>query len=384
MFENSTIVAIVTVITVGVGGYQGFNYLTKTNEQVVLKPSVTNEWIIAKIRQADSDVTDLSKWGTGLTNAMKHYNLPINKENVCATIAVISQESGFKANPAVPNLGKMSIEALTEKLQGIPLGESVLKDYLVKGGHLKKIQNAKTEKDLDYAYRGIWDGLIKDFGLKYIVDTGLLNGIIERNNDINTVGCGQVGVSYALSQNKVDTLQDIYKVRDSMYTINGCTLYTVGRLLDFQTNYNKKVYRFADYNGSKYTSRNAAFQLVVSELSKIKLDYDGDLMMWTKRENPRVVFQSNTEKAIQSISDAYNLGYNRFTIKAALIKEKELAFEETALYKNLMDLYQKQTGKKPQYAMLPVIQLTSVKLGNKFTTAKFANMVNGRYSTCIK
>ena len=52
---------------------------------------------------------------------LKLHDLPASKENICAAIAIIDQESSFVANPAVAGLGKISEAALRAKMDKVPV-----------------------------------------------------------------------------------------------------------------------------------------------------------------------------------------------------------------------------------------------------------------------
>jgi len=94
----------------------------------------------------------------------------------------------------------------------------------------------------------------------------------------------------------------------------------------------KPIYRFADYNSGMYSSRNAAFQQVISKLSDIPLAYDGDLLSYDKDENA-LSQRSNTEIQIAMIARENNLGLSAANIRGDLLKEKEKNLEETETYK---------------------------------------------------
>ena len=64
------------------------------------------------------------------------------------------------------------------------------------------------------------------------------------------------------------TLDDVYAVRDQLYTRQGGMYYGVKQLLGYDTGYAQKIFRFADFNAGRYASRNAAFQQVVATLSQ--------------------------------------------------------------------------------------------------------------------
>ena len=77
------------------------------------------------IRNAKSTVLDPQGWAIDLHDVLQSNDLPQSKENICAAIAVIAQESGFVADPFVPGLGKLSEKALREKFGKVPIGGTV-------------------------------------------------------------------------------------------------------------------------------------------------------------------------------------------------------------------------------------------------------------------
>ena len=78
------------------------------------------------------------------------------------------------------------------------------------------------------------------------------------------------------------SLDDDYAVRDELYTRHGGMYYGVLQLLGYETGYDRKIYRFADFNAGRYSSRNAAFQKQIAVLSGQPLASDGDLLLYDK------------------------------------------------------------------------------------------------------
>jgi hypothetical protein len=251
---------------------------------------------------------------------------------------------------------------------------------------MMRIRGARTERDLDHAYRRFVDDMSSRAGVADFVSLGLLKNAIENSNEIDTAGSMQVSVKFAIKVANSKrwlpmSLSDAYAVRDELYTRRGGMYYGVKQLLDFETGYSKKIYRFADYNAGRYASRNAAFQKIVSTLSKTRLDLDGDLLLYDKDEPS--ARPSVTEKAVREIARLYNLGLTKAEIRKHLTRGQDADFTGTATFFRIRDLYRLQTGEEPPFAALPEINLSSLKIKRKMTTADFATSVNRRYQSCL-
>ena len=79
------------------------------------------EKIASLFKRERPAVADPWGWATDMLAAFDEISQPATRENVCAGIAVISQESGFLANPAVPGLGRISEQSLRRKIGAYPL-----------------------------------------------------------------------------------------------------------------------------------------------------------------------------------------------------------------------------------------------------------------------
>jgi hypothetical protein len=157
--------------------------------------------------------------------------------------------------------------------------------------------------------------------------------------------------------------------------------YGINRLLGYDANYDKPIYRFADYNSGMYSSRNAAFQQTISKLSDIPLTYDGDLLSYDKDKNV-LAARSNTETQIEMVVKENKLSLSNANIRGDLLKEKDQEFEDTEIYKKLNHLYAEKFNKKPPYAIMPNVEITGPKLSRDYDTNWYANRVNGRYLRC--
>lgn len=348
--------------------------------------------LVKLIRNADPRVKDPGGWAADMLSGFDDSGIDANRENICSAIAVVSQESGFIANPAIPGLGKLAEQALEDKLSNLPILGARILAWLetvpnAVNSFRDQIRAAKTERDLDLTYRAMLAYAAGRTETAFIVNSGLLNRYIEDRNDVSTIGSMQVSVAFALETARKDrwtamSLQDVYDLRDDLYTRKGGMKYGILQLLGYETGYDKKIYRFADYNAGRYASRNAAFQSVIATLSGEKLSLDGDLLAYTRPGNA-LAKVTNSENAVRRAVKNHHLPLTDKDIRADLLKEKTPEFVATRTYALLRETFAKAIGKTAPFAQLPEITLESVKIKNRLTTAIFAERVNARYQRCM-
>ena len=344
------------------------------------------------ITAAEKNVRDPEGWADDLLDVLKLHDLPANKENICAAIAIIDQESSFVADPAVAGLGKISEAALRAKMDKVPVLGRIALHFLEvtpspADNYLKRIRAARTERDLDLVYRAMVADAAKQSGLGLVINSGLLNRQIDGRNEIDTIGSMQVSVDFALETAKRRrwlpmSLDDVYVLRDELYTRHGGMYYGVLLLLGYETGYDKKLYRFADFNAGRYSSRNAAFQSQIAELNGSALAADGDLLLYDKSGKVGGGV-SNTEKALRAVLKNSNFELTDEDIRKDLLREKENDFVQTLTYSALRATYRQVTRKQPVFAMVPKIALSSPKIRSKMTTRTFAESVDRRYQSCM-
>jgi Protein of unknown function (DUF1615) len=342
------------------------------------------------ILRAEPGTREARNWATDLLDVLRAHDFPQTKENACAVVAVIDQESSFNANPMVPDLGKISEAALREKLGNVPLLGSTVISFLGStpsrdDSYLSRIRAAKTERDLDYVYRAMIEDAGNRASLGPIFKTGLLNRVIEERNQINTIGSMQVSVKFAVEEARKRrwlpmALNDVYAVRDDLYTRRGGMFYGALQLLGYETGYNQKIYRFADYNAGRYASRNAAFQKIINKLANEKLALDGDLLLYDKNGTARTKV-SGSEKALRKMGMVLGLGDK--DIRRDLLKEKDARFSETKTFQKVREAYRDRTDTEAPFAAIPDIDLKSPKIRRFMTTRIFAETVNKRYQACM-
>jgi Protein of unknown function (DUF1615) len=340
------------------------------------------------IQRARSSASDPRGWAIDLLDVLREQNQPLTPENICSAIAIIDQESNFVADPAVAGLGTLAEKTLRAKAGRIPILGRVALQFLEttpspKDSYMERIRSAKTERDLDMTYRSLVQDAGKRASLSFVVESGLLNQMIEDRNDINTIGSMQVSVRFALENARKKrwlpmSLTDVYAVRDELYTRRGGLYYGVLQLLGYESGYNRKIYRFADYNAGRYASRNAAFQNIISTLSNIKLVKDGDLLLYDK-DMQVLKTVSQSEKTLRILITKYNLGLDDKKLRADLLSEKTAAFTSTQIYISVRGL----TKQSLNFAEIPSIELNSPKISHHMTTRNFAESVEKRYVKCM-
>ncbi|MFT4096813.1 MAG: DUF1615 family protein [Rhodoblastus sp.] len=337
-------------------------------------------------------VRDAVGWGDDILAALADNKFPQTRENICSVIAVASQESGFDANPSVPNLGAIADKAVRDKLGKIPILGAKAYDMLdgmpdTRRSFIKRIRTARTERDLDLAYRALVEYGAGKSALDGLLQWGLLDKWVEEYNQISTVGSMQVSVAFALNVERGEhwrpmTHGESNGVRDRLYTRAGGLYYGARQLLGYESGYDQKIYRFADYNSGRYSARNAAFQAIVAKLSGHPVSSDGDLLSYDKLGRVKSDV-TNSETALRALIEHYRLDIDNAALRRDLVTEKKKDFTATPTWAAVRALYTRVTGKQPAFAQVPGIRLHSVKIKSKMTTANFADSVNRRYGKCM-
>jgi hypothetical protein len=334
-------------------------------------------------------VPDRKLWATDMLAIMDDAKIPHTLTNFCSIVAIVDQESDFHANPAVPNLPNDAKKALFERIQNklgdkgvIQFKKMLLSKPAPDNNFMMQINKLRTEQDLDLLYRNMYDYFKIHYGLALLTGpASLIAGydIKEYLNPVKTLGSMQVNVDYAFMHPRKSS--NTIAIRDDMYTQYGGLYYGINRLLDYKANYNKPIYRFADYNSGIYSSRNASFQQTISDLSDFPLDLDGDLLSYDKEQHA-LSERSNTETQLDILAQENNFGLSNSSIRGDLLKEKNVEFEETATYKKINAFYLEKFKKEAPYAMMPHVAIEGPKLSRIYDTNWYAKRVNGRFQRC--
>lgn len=355
-----------------------------------LTPRLTLENATALV---PSHVPDREGWALDVLTALGAHRLHPDKEAVCSVLAVIEQESGYKANPPVAGLSKIvrgRLESYAGKLG--PLARPALKKLLegrAKGTKLtfdERLEKARTERDLDLLFRDMLRYYESEFPATYtLLDLGHAlsgRGNLEGLNPITTAGSMQVAVQFAVDAAEAEGEEEAWAVRDRLYTRAGGVHFGTLRLLGYPTHYDSPLYRFADFNAGFYAARNAAIQEQLGELVGRKLALDGDLLMYDKKAQP-LDEDSKTLTAFLAFREKYAPWISERALRREVRKEKLRAFEETDTYRALRAAWEKKTGKPAPYARMPEVVIRSPKMKQERSTAWFARSVERRYLACL-
>lgn len=337
-------------------------------------------------------------WAEDIYNITEQLGITQSKENICTIIAVVDQESNFVADPVVAGLGAKAVKEVEHRLEekftdklGEAIGgkvasyfQEVLKNHPTpENNYLSQMRQVKTERELDELYREMFDYMAQHYHISALTGTAKLFGqnIGEKLNPITTLGSMQVHISYAVEHKR--KASSMANLRTDLYTQYGGLYYGIHRLMMYPADYDRPIYRFADYNSGMYSSRNASFQNMLNALIEVELDLDGDLLLYSKDGGVKAA-KSQTEQELLKLFTLHNVLITPRQIRSDLKKEKEKKFEETNTYQELLKIYQEETGKEPVYAMMPEVVISGPKLSRDYNTNWFATRVNGRYETCMK
>jgi hypothetical protein len=318
------------------------------------------------------NVSDRTGWATDLYQAFTTLTVVPTRENVCAVVAVIEQESGFHVDPVIPGLGAIARKEIGQRAERahVPmmLVDGVLNLKSANGlSYGARIDAARTEKDLSDVY--------EDF----IAAVPLGTTLFAEKNPIRTRGPMQVNVAFAeqfaaAAPYPYPTKQSI---ADELFTRRGSVYFGVAHLLDYRAPYDDYLYRFADYNAGQYASRNAAFQYALSIAAGTPLAADGALLAHEGDINA----PSATELAARSLNPRLKMSDG--AIHAALADGHAKSFEASALYQQVFALAAAKTHQTLPRARVPRITLGGPKLQRSLTTDWYAHRVQQRFQGCL-
>ena len=314
---------------------------------------------------------DRTGWAADIQTAFFAQRIESNSENICAVLAVVEQESGYQADPAVAGLSKIARVEIDRRAASKHIPKLLVDAALaIKSSdgrsYAQRLQGARTERQLS----DIYEDMIGRVPLGKRLFAGM--------NPVQTAGPMQVSIAFAESHASGYPYPIDGSIRDEAFSRRGGLYFGIVHLLGYQTPYTRKLHRFADYNAGWYASRNAAFQNAVSLASGIALALDGDLLQPGARlDNP-----GKTELAVRTLSGP--LGLDERAIRKALERGDRLDFDDTALYAKVFALAEARERKPLPRAMIPGIKLESPKITRELTTAWFATRVNERYQRCLR
>lgn len=322
------------------------------------------------LRHMPGRVADADGWAADIQTALAAQRIAPSEENLCAVMAVIAQESGFEADPAVPNLPTIARREIERRAAAVHVPgfmvDAALKLRSTDGRtYAQRLRGVRTERELSELYEEI-TGRVP-----------LGGRLFGDYNPVQTGGPMQVSVPFAESRARDYPYPVRGDIRDEVFTRRGGLYFGIMHLLGYDTPYARKVSRFADYNAGWYASRNAAFQNAVAVATRSKLALDGDLLApGAPLDRP-----GQTELAVRSM--AGELGMDDASIRAALEQANRLEFNDTRLFHQVFAIAERRAEKPLPREMLPGIALESPKITRELTTAWFATRVDDRYRRCL-
>jgi hypothetical protein len=364
--------------------------LTACNRQADdSKVEITKADLKKVTRMIPSRVAERKQWATDIISIMDTLKIERNLENTCSIIAVVDQESNFIADPNVPNLGKKAATELNERLTA-KLGSVVAERFTAmlaqrptpEDNFANRLEKVKTEQQLDELYREMFEYFKSHYKLGLVTGAASLvagHDMAEYFNPVKTLGSMQVHIQYALEHPR--EISNSNAIRDSLYTREGGLYYGIHRLMGYPAEYDKPLYRFADFNSGMYSSRNAAIQKAIVKLSDLPISLDGDLLSYDK-DKDALSNVTSTEAALRRVIADAGAGMSDRTLRKDLLLEKQADFEQTETYQLVRELYLAKTGKALPYAIMPEVVISGPKLSRDYNTNWYATRVNGRYLKC--
>jgi Protein of unknown function (DUF1615) len=334
-----------------------------------ISPSHARDMIEAALPRT---VSDRAGWSTDINAALAMLEVTPTRANVCAVVAVIEQESGFRVDPVIPNLPAIARREIDDRAARAGVPPIVVRTALQLKSRTglsfsDRIDRARTERDLSEIY--------EDF----IGAVPMGQTLFADRDPIRTRGPMQVNVAFAERYAAAKPYPYPVKssIADEVFTRRGSLYFGTAHLLAYPARYDSYLYRFADFNAGQYASRNAAFQSAVGRLSGIPIIPDGALLPHDgDKKEP-----GSTEIAIRAIRTRLNLSDS--AIHEALEQGRSAEFENTALYRRVFTLVDKMEGRSAPRALVPRIQLHGPKISRSLTTDWYAHRVDQRYRRCL-
>ncbi|MBI3143660.1 MAG: DUF1615 family protein, partial [Pseudogulbenkiania sp.] len=258
-------------------------------------------------------------WADDIFDAFAALKLPYTAENFCAAAAVIEQESSWQSDPVVPGLPGIVWGKIGEKAAGYHIPLPLVKTALLKPSpngrsYKERIDGLRTEKQMNELYEDM-SAEAEKIGFPTIM----------KKNPIRTGGPMQVSMEFAEGHVRAWPYPYSRKnsLRNEVFSRRGGLYFGIAILLQYPAPYREMLYRFADFNAGRYSSRNAAFQAVVSRLSGRRLERDGDLLSY---ENG----QANGGSTLSALRTLDNrLGMSDSAILRDLKQEKFATFGQS-------------------------------------------------------
>jgi Protein of unknown function (DUF1615) len=315
---------------------------------------------------------DRAGWTEDIYAAFALQSIDPTRENICAAVAVIAQESNFQVNPVIPGLAAIAWREIDSRAEhaGIPplIVHGALQLRSPTGmTYAQRIYAAKTEKDLS--------DIFEDF----IGAVPMGRTLFAEHDPVRTRGPMQVSVAFAEQYAAARPYPYPVKISipDEVFSRRGSLYFGIGHLLAYEPPYDQYLYRFADFNAGQFASRNAAFQRALGRVSGFRVLADGALLPHADEKTP-----GETELAARALK--LRLDLDDATIHDALAQSNKSSFERTVLYRGVFALADKLQASPAARAAVPQIVLRGPKLSRNLTTDWYARRVNERFGQCLQ
>jgi hypothetical protein len=323
-------------------------------------------------RLLPTTLADRKGWAADIQAAFAALEIRPVTPNLCATLAVIEQESGFNADPVVPGLARIARAEIDRRAERVGVPPFVVRTALgfksPNGiAYDQRIAAVRTEQDLDRIYEDFIDSV------------PLGRRLLGNANPVHTGGPMQVSIRFAEEHARAMPYPapGTVSMRQEVFSRRGGVYFGIAHLLGYPTSYPRLLYRFADFNAGLYASRNAAFQSAVGVASGIDLQLDGDLVRYGGGRDDI----GPTEVAVRTLAPA--LGLTTSQVHRTLEQGRSQRFERSELYTQVFALAEREARRPLPRARLPRIRLDSPKITRTLTTEWFATRVDKRYRNCM-
>lgn len=322
-------------------------------------------------RQIPAGIPDRAGWANDLYAAFDSQDIEPSSSNVCAAIAVIGQESTFRADPPVAGLPQIARAEIDRRAAVLHVPRFVVDAALAiqapdGRSYAQHLSGVRTESQLSELFEQMIGAVP--------MGRHLLAGL----NPVHTAGPMQVSVAFAQAHARGYPYPLEGSVRHEVFSRRGGLYFGVKHLLGYPAHYPRMLYRFADFNAGQYASRNAAFQRAAAVASGVDIAQDGDLI------KPAAALDAPgaTEAVLRRLQPP--LPMDAAGIRHDLETSHSLAFEDTALYRDVFAVAQARAKGPIAQARIPDITLHGPKLTHKLSTAWYASRVDARYARCMR
>jgi hypothetical protein len=321
-------------------------------------------------RRIPATVADRAGWARDIQAAFATQRIDPTIAHVCAVLAVIEQESTYRADPPVPGLPRIARAEIERRAASLHVPafvvDAALRVHAPDGRtYAEHLQRVRTEKDLSALFEEMID--------RVPLGRHLLAGL----NPVHTAGPMQVGIAFAQAHARGYPYPVAGSIRQEVFTRRGGLYFGIAHLLGYPTHYNRMRYRFADFNAGWYASRNAAFQRAVAIADRTTLALDGDLV----RPRAPIDAPGATEAALRRLGPV--LGMDDAVIRHDLLASDRIGFEDTDLYRSVFALAEARAHGPLARARIPDITLHGPKLSRKLSTAWYTGRVEARFEHCM-